>query len=186
MCGRWTRIEGGVSMSRHASGFGIAVVAPLVALIAAAATIASASAAVSGPTPIGPHQFFRATVNGATGDQGRVNIGLGCVGPIHPGETGHPLPDQMVGVQFMQPPPSSIPLGYTGDRGTSIGAFFGAPPPRSPSSASYVNFTSYGLKGIPTTLVLPCSGTGQVTFVALPLDPSERSTAVPVRFVPQP
>jgi hypothetical protein len=174
-------------MSRHASGFGIAVVAPMVALITAAATMASASAAVSGPMPIGPHQFFRATVNGATGEQGRVNIGVGCVGPIHPGETGHPLPDQMVGVQFMQPPPSSyIPLGYTGNRGTSIGAFFRAPPPGGPSSASSVRFTSYGLKGIPTTLMLPCSGTGQVTFVALPLDPSERSTAVPVRFVPQP
>jgi hypothetical protein len=173
-------------MARRASGVRIAFAAPLVALIAGAATMAPASAAGSGPTRIGPHQFFRATVNGATGDQGRVNIGMGCVGPIHPGETGHPLPDQMVGVQFMAPPPSDIPLGYTGNRGTSIGAFFGAPPPDGRSSASYVPFTSYRLKGIPTTMVLPCSGTGQVTFVALPLDPSERSTAVPVRFVPQP
>jgi hypothetical protein len=175
-----------MAMSRNASGVRIALAAPLVALISATATVASASAAVSAQMRVAPHQFFRATVNGATGDQGRVNIGVGCVGPIHPGETGHPLPDQMVGVQFMQPPPNTIPLGYTGNRGTSIGAFFDAPPPGGPSTASYVRFTSYGLKGIPTSLVLPCSGTGQVTFVALPLDPSERSTAVPVRFVPQP
>src|ERR1700674_5605543 len=117
-----------MSMSRHASGVGIALAAPLVALIAAAATLAPAAAVVSAQMHVGPHQFFRASVNGATGDQGRVNIGVGCAGPIHPGETGHPLPDQTVGVQFMQPPPSTIPLGYTGNRGTSIGAFFGAPP----------------------------------------------------------
>ena len=172
-------------MSRRTPA-GIAIAAPLVALIAAAATLAPTAVAASAQMRIGPHQFFRATVNGATGEQRRVNIGVGCVGPIHPGETGHPLPNQMVGVQFMQPPPSPIPLGYTGNRGTSIGAFFGAPPPGAPPSASYVRFTSYGLRGIPTSLVLPCSGTGQVTFVALPLDPSERSTAVPVRFVPQP
>jgi hypothetical protein len=175
-----------MSTSRHASGVGIALAAPLVALIAATATLAPAAAVVSAQMRVGPHQFFRATVNGRTGDQGRVAIGMGCVGPVLPGETGHPLPDQTVGVQFMQPPPSTIPLGYTGNRGTSIGAFFGAPPPAGPSSASYVRFTSYGLRGIPTTLVLPCSGTGQVTFVALPLDPSERSTSVPVSFVPQP
>jgi hypothetical protein len=172
-------------MSRHASGRGIAMTVPLVVLVAAAAALAPASAVASAQTRIGPQQFFRATVNGASGAQGPVVIGVGCVGPVHPGETGHPLPDQMVGVQQMYPP-STIPLGYTGDRGTSIGAFFGAPPPGAVSGASYVRFTSYGVRGIPTTMVVPCSGTGQVTFVPLPLDPSARTTAVPVRFVPQP
>lgn len=109
-----------------------------------------------------------------------------CVGPIHPGETGHPLGGQTVGVRLVPVPGSrTSSLGYTGNRGTSIGAFFGAPPP-SPSGSSYVSFTVYGTKPIPTSLVLPCAGRGQVTFVPLPLQPPARTIAVPVAFAGQP
>jgi hypothetical protein len=39
---------------------------------------------------------------------------------------------------------------------------------------------------LPTSLLLPCSGSGTVTFVALPKSPSERSFNVPVTFDGQP
>lgn len=158
------------------------------ALLGGAGVTGRSLAAANTRARVGPHQAFTASVNGSTGEQGRAAIAMACFGPIQPGETGHPMPGQTVGVKLVPAPSSSsTALGYTGDRGTSIGAFFGAPPPNGDwQGASYVRFTSYHTMAIPTSLVLPCSGTGQVTFVALPLDPSERSIAVPVSFVGQP
>lgn len=164
--------------------------------IACVVAILGAAAAVGGATPAGaagphhsvaPKQYFTAAVNGRTGEQGPVAIQMACAGPVQPGKTGHPLSGQTVGITQIYPPSrDTTTVGYTGDRGTTIGAFFGAPPPAANAASSYVNFTRYGTKAIPTSLVLPCSGSGQVTFVALPLDPSGRSTAVPVTFVGQP
>jgi hypothetical protein len=172
-------------MSRQASSVRITVAVSLAALVIGAGTMTAASAAAN--APVGPHQYFSATVNGSSGDAGRVAIWMACYGPIQPGQTGHPVRGQTVGVKLVPVPSSDTsPLGYTGNRATSIGAFFGAPPPATPSGGSYVRFTSYGTKAIPTSLVLPCSGTGQVTSVPLPLDPSAHSIAVPVSFVGQP
>jgi hypothetical protein len=92
-----------------------------------------------------------------------------------------------VGVKRVPPPPAgTATLGYTGDRGTSTGAFFGPPRPTAGAGTSYVSFQVYRTKPIPTDLELPCSGSGQVIFVPLPLLPLARSIAVPVKFVGQP
>jgi hypothetical protein len=171
-------------VSRRASSARITVAVSLAALIIAAGTMTASGAANA---PVGPHQYFSATVNGSNGDAGRVAIWMACYGPIQPGQTGHPVRGQTVGVRLVPVPSTDTsPLGYTGNRATSIGAFFGAPQPATPSGTSYVQFTSYGTKAIPTSLLLPCSGTGQVTFVPLPLDHSAHSIAVPVSFVGQP
>jgi hypothetical protein len=73
--------------------------------------------------------------------------------------------------------------GYTGSEATSIGAFFGAPPPVE-NGPGQVTFTKYGVtKSIPTTLNLPCGGTGQVTFVPFPQSPpSSRAATVAVEY----
>lgn len=161
--------------------------------LSAAASLAIAGVAWLAPgasasgAPIGPQQFFSATVNGSTGETHRAVVAMACYGAIHPGETGHPITGQHVAVtRVLTGSAGTAALGYTGNRATSIGVFFGAPPPRAASTASHVTFSRYGTKGIPTSLVLPCSGTGQATFVPLPLDPSEHSIAVPVSFVGQP
>jgi hypothetical protein len=159
----------------------------IAALTAALATLASASAAGASYVRIDPHDFFIATVNGSTGQSAPVTIFVACTGPVHPGKTGHPLGGQTVGVRRVPPPPAgTATLGYTGDNGTSIGAFFGPLPPSDRAGSSYVSFQVYRSKPIPIDLELPCSGSAQVTFVPLPLLPPARTIGVPVKFVAQP
>ncbi len=185
MTGHPSEPSGSKPPARLPARLGVAVVAALLSITAAIAPAAAAGA----HREIAPHQAFQAAVNGLSGAGGPVTIAMACSGPIQPGQTGHPLPGQTVAVTFVPVPQrSTVSLGYTGDRGTSIGAFFGAPPPAAPMGAmpSYIPFDRYGTRAIPTSMVLPCHGTEQVTFVPLPLDPSERSTAVPVQFAGQP
>ena len=99
-------------------------------------------------------------------------------------QTGHPFGGQTIAVRKVTRKRAGA--GYTGTRATSIGGFFGLPPPAEPPASTFVSFIRYGQQEIPTSLVLPCAGPGQVTFIALPLDPSERDVAVPVVFVGQP
>ena len=152
--------------------------------------LAGSAAAVSaqpGGGRVGPNQTFGALVNGRTGYPQPVTIAMACFGPIRPGQTGHPFADQTVKV--FRPEVVRGHFGFTGPRGTSIGAFFGAPPPLPVAAASsYVNLTSYGVaKVIPTSATLPCGGSGYVTFVPLPMSAGQSRTAtVPVRYVGQP
>jgi len=82
--------------------------------------------------------------------------------------------------------------GFTGPAANKIEAFFGAPPPPPmtvhPVTGS-ITFYRYAVaKAIPTSLLLPCGGTGKVYFVPLPMTPlgPTRSAIVPVRYVGQP
>lgn len=161
--------------------------------LAIAAGVAAAGVMCLGPAvsasgaPVAPKQFFTAAVNGSTGERHRVVVNVACFGAIHPGQTGHPMAGQSVAVhRVFTGTAGTTALGYTGNRATSIGVFFGAPPPGAAPAPTYINLLRYGTKGIPTSLLLPCAGTGQATFVPLPLDPSEHSIAVPVSFVGQP
>jgi hypothetical protein len=157
-------------------------VLPPVAAGIAALTLACPEITASAAAPIRPHQHFVGLINGSTGTPQPATIRMACFGPIQPGQTGHPFGGQTVAVQRVAATANS---GFTGDRTTSIGAFFGPPPP-SGTSASYVDFTTYGQKALPTSLTLPCSGSGKVSFVPLPVDPTSRDFVVPVRFVGQP
>src|SRR5665213_51747 len=65
------------------------------------------------------------------------------------------------------------------------------PPPTpvtTPPAASTVTFGHYGVvKAIPTSLLLPCAGTGNVYFVPLPMSPpTSKPAVVPVTYVGQP
>ena len=84
-----------------------------------------------------------------------------------------------------QPAVISSADGNTGANGDEIGAFFYAPPPGAGAATSGpVIFHRYLTKPIPTSEVLPCSGSGDVTFVALPMSPgSEKDVVIPVRYV---
>lgn len=131
----------------------------------------SAGAAIPPQGKVGPHQYFEALVNGQTGIGTSVPIKMACFGAVHPGEKGHPMAGQTVEVMR----PLVIVFGhsgYTGKNATSIMAFFGPPPPTPspvPPSASTVTFTHYGIKKpIPTSLLLPCYGTGLVYFIPFP------------------
>ena len=140
-------------------------------------------------TKIGPNQYFTGVINGTAGNTVvPIPIQMACFGPVTPGETGHPLAGQTLSVHQLFPPVPVTTLGYTGSDST-IGVFFGAPPPGGSSAhaAKTVTFSHYDkTKALPKALTLPCSGTGTVWFVPIPVIPPSQAQAVPVQFVSQP
>jgi hypothetical protein len=157
-----------------------------------AASAATVLPAVAGPAQagtVGPKQYFTGVINGKSGNTTKpITIMMACVGPIRPGETGHPVAGQTVAVHQMFPPAGGS-LGYTGN-GSQIGAFFNAPPPAAPGARPTTGtplFTRYDRpQPLPTSVTLPCAGTGTVWFTPIPVVPPSRSQAVPVRYVGQP
>ncbi len=150
-------------------------------VVVAASLITPGVSSATTHTKVRPHQYFAGSVNGSLGTPTPAVIKVVCPGPATPGQTGHPLSGQTVEVGLTA---SAIGNpGYTGDRATSIAAFFGAPPP-STAGPGQVTFTRYRVsKAIPTSLNLPCGGTGVVTFVPFPQSPpTSRSASVAVEF----
>jgi hypothetical protein len=157
---------------------------PLLLLLGACLALAWAIPATAGAAThpkVGAHQYFEGLVNGSLGTTGRpALIKVVCPGPD--GRTGHPLGKQTLEVELSKAVLAGS--GYTGNDATSISAFFGAPPPTAAGPGA-VSFTRYGVaKAIPTSLELPCSGSGHVTFVPFPESPpTSRSASVAVEFV---
>jgi hypothetical protein len=133
---------------------------------------------------VGPDQYFGALVNGQNGVAAPAPIQMACFGPIRPGQMGHPMAGQTI--EVVRPVSTADNLGFTGESANSIVAFFGAPPPTP--SARNVAFKVYDVaKKIPTSLVLPCAGSGFVFFVPLPmLPPDSRAATVRVSYLSQP
>lgn len=151
-----------------------AVLAVAVAVLGLAGVVGAAT-----HVKIAPHQIFTASVNGSHGTPAPAVIRVVCPGP-GAGQTGHPLPHQTISVDLA--PSASTRNGFTGSNATSIAVFFGAPPPSDRTTRP--TFLRYGVnKPIPTSLTVPCSGTGVITFVPFPESPStSRSVGVPVEY----
>ena len=166
------------------------LVALCVVVAVTASVVVSAGAAIPPQGKVGPRQYFAGLVNGQAGIGTPVPIKMACFGPVRPGEKGHPMAGQTV--EVMRPLVIVVGhSGYTGKNATSIVAFFGPPPPTPspvPPTASTVTFTRYGVKKpIPMSLLLPCYGTGTVSFIPMPQSPpSSRDATVPVSYVGQP
>jgi hypothetical protein len=147
--------------------------------LTATAVMATAAGAATHPK-VGPHQYFDGLVNGSIGAGSPAIVKVACPGPAN--TTGHPLAGQTV--EVTEPKAVLSTSGYTGRHGTSIGVFFGAPPPTA-HGPGQVNFTRYGVaKPLPTSLELPCSGRGHATFVPFPQSPpTSRDATVTVKYV---
>lgn len=137
---------------------------------------ATAGHAATDPLPIGPNTAFDGVVNGASGD---AVIQVVCPGPITSGETGHPAAGQYL--EVVAEPSSSAASGFTGSAADSIDAYIVTP--TGAASGPVVVFNSfYVQEPIPTTIELPCSGTGDATFVPEPTSPTARTAVVAVTF----
>lgn len=155
---------------------------PTARRLAAAATVAlgaalvpAATAAAQDPLPITPNTSFTGLVNGKTAD---AVITVVCPGPVTPTSVGHPISGQTAEVRSILPPPT--PAGYTGSLGREIVAGFDS----ASSAQQALAFTSYFAPAkIPTTWLLPCGGTGVMTFVPQPTSPTARSYTVKVTFL---
>jgi len=140
---------------------------------------------------VGPQQYFTGVINGTDGNTANpITIRMACFGPLHPGQTGHPMGGQTLAVHQLFPPSQATgSLGYTGDDAV-IDVFFHAPPPaaaRVRASAQTPVFTRYDKpRRLPTSITLPCAGTGTVWFSPIPVVPPSQSATVPVQYVGQP
>jgi hypothetical protein len=130
---------------------------------------------------------FGGTVNGTTT---HATIRMACFGPDRPGRTGHPMSGQTVGV-FIPEVAMSATFGHTGDparaigvslvvRGRHVGPFTWLR--RLTPTRPVVSATG----ALPTSLTLPCSGTGTAVFTPVPGTAGVKSATVDVRFVGQP
>ena len=143
----------------------------LVLVVALGASI-PAQAATTTP-PIGPNQHFVGLVNGK--HVGAV-IYVICPGPAGGDRTGPPAGNQTVKVVRV-----ASGGGYTGPSANRIWAEF------NKDAIHVVGFTTYNTaRAIPTSLRLPCSGKGTVTFTTcfgtVPCAANARNDVVPITF----
>ncbi|MHA6757035.1 hypothetical protein [Streptacidiphilus sp. PAMC 29251] len=148
------------------------------ATVLAAGLLSAAPAAADGvvdPAPIGPNQYFTGLVNNVST---QAVIKVVCPGPVIPGETGHPLSGQTVAA-LPATVSSSTAAGFTGSAANRIQVGFGT----AASATTPVLLTDWAVKAaIPTSLLLPCSGSGTVVFVPLPTSPTAHSATVTVLY----
>ena len=147
--------------------FAVTIVAVLVCGVAVVGTSAAAS------SKIGPNQHYVGLVNAK--HSGAV-IRVACPGPAGDHRTGAPLRGQTVNVKRV-----SSRDGDTGSAAHEIWAQFGR------DTVHVVAFMSYNTpKPIPTSLRLPCSGTGTVAFTTcfgtMPCAANAKADVVKVSF----
>jgi len=156
---------------------------PTLTALALAGLVAPAASAdpIQDPIPVGPNMYFTAAVNPQVASTGTTPvIKVICPGPIQPGETGHPLDGQYVEAYAVLPPTTSI-AGYTGSAAHEIDALFSGVTTANVNPPVVIkNF--FVEVPIPTTLNLPCGGTGTVSFVPIPTSPTARGFAVKVVY----
>ena len=159
--------------------FAAALTSGLIAAAMGLSVAATASAAVGpqDPVPIGPNEYFRGFINNHP--PGKAVITVICPGPVN---TGHPAAGQTIEVKTAQPT-STFDLGYTGSAGKKITAAL-APAATTTILASFTSF--FVPKKIPTSITVPCSGTGKVVFRPSPTSSTAKSAVLPVTFMAGP
>ncbi|HXQ43784.1 MAG TPA: hypothetical protein VN816_04025 [Acidimicrobiales bacterium] len=146
------------------------VVAAVVASLSTGGTLAWAQSPMNGS--VHPRQFFVGTVNGLPAD---AVITVVCPGAA---DTGHALPGQTLEVDEVGGT-GAIP-GFTGTKAKEIVATLAY---AKSVTGSLATFRRYGVAAsFPTSLVLPCSGTGVVIFDPIPGSPTARAYEVGVTF----
>jgi hypothetical protein len=153
-------------------------------LITAAAIAVAAQVAVAAASPIGR----QAVKVGAKQDvRGFVNAknSKAIIRVICPGaaRTGHPLARQTARVVLVRDPARPND-GFTGTAATSIGAWLTWPTTTAPPPPAYIaTFTSYRAMPIPTSITVPCGGSGEMLFLPAPGSRTVKAATVGLTFV---
>jgi hypothetical protein len=134
-----------------------------------------------------PHQRFGGTVNDATGN---ATIAMACFGPTHPGQTGHPMAGQHLGI-FIPEVLMSPAFGNTGAHARAVVARIVTASDRPIQVAVFTRFTRTGAlysatKRLSTTITLPCATSGTVVFTPVPGGAGAQPATVTVAFTGQP
>lgn len=142
--------------------------------LAVIGTLAAASPAQA--TTVGPKQYFAGQVFGTTA-QSVIQVECGGVQA-----SGHPAPGQTVEVTQLLSPVNAT-AGYTGDLAVEIDATLIFANTPASGKVPVATFTQYSLKlPIPTSITVPCNGTGVMSFSPYPLDSGTPSN-VTVKFI---
>lgn len=144
----------------------------LLVAVAATAMFGGATAAMAQAVPIGPNQFFIGLV---TGNHTNAVIYVVCPGPSFPGQTGHPESGQNVSVSQS----STTTSGFTGSLANSI--VVSLPPSATTGGITLKYYDTPA--AIPTSLLLPCSGTAKVSYNPEPTSPTAKPDVVTVTFI---
>ena len=136
---------------------------------------------VHDPVVIGPHESFVGAVNGAIANG---VIQMACFGPIHPGQLGHPMSGQSSEVELSS---TVANAGFTGNA-HQIDAFVTFNSPTAGAAVPVLGMYSfyYVPEPISTSLLLPCGGTGKVTYRPVAGGPHARPWVETVTFEGQP
>jgi hypothetical protein len=137
----------------------------------------SAVAPASAGQEIGSGQAFAASVAGAFDS---ATIDVACHGHVRNGRAGHPVDGQQLEVLSPPPPVAAGPIhtGQTGTAATEIVAVL-----RGDRPVVLARFSGYfQLVAIPTSLKLPCTGSGVVRFVPRPASADSSAAWVSVTF----
>jgi hypothetical protein len=122
------------------------------------ALIGTGTSAASAQTPIGADQHFLGFVNGSNDDPVVHTV---CPGPSDPGRRGPVESGQTFSVGEV-----ASGGGFTGPLSSMYAWFV---PPSTSGKPPSVKFSKYGVaKAIPSTVRVPCSGTGRVEFSPCP------------------
>jgi hypothetical protein len=131
----------------------------LSAVAMAVAVIALAGAPAGAQQPIGPNQHFSGLVNGTRTSAVVYTV---CAGPASASRTG-----PVAGGQTMSVARVKRGHGYTGPF-AQIYAWF-APQSSATTAPTQLKFVTYNApQAIPTSVQVPCDGTGQVEFSSCP------------------
>lgn len=144
---------------------------------------AASAAPIQDPIAVGPKMYFTAAVNPDTPTTGtKPTIVVVCPGPAYLGQTGHPVSGQYVEAYAVPPPVTSTVVGFTGTAADQIDALFTGESVATTANPPVV-ITSFFVKvPIPTSLNLPCGGSGVVSFVPIPTSSTARGYAVDVQY----
>ena len=127
---------------------------------------ALATPAMADGGQVAPKQYFYGEFFGLTSSTAHDVMQVSCAGPE---TTGHPVAGQYVAAHQIFPPVTTS-TGYTGNFGTeievnliySVGTI-------TVSTPTFATLTYYDTKAeIPTSLTVPCSGSGVLAFTPSP------------------
>jgi hypothetical protein len=146
-------------------------VCTLSAAVGVVGVVAGLAAPAFAGAPIGPNQSFLGEVNGKNSS---AIVYVVCPGPVWVGRTGPPAGNQTVAVT---PSPAGVGPGFTGSAGNHVVVHF------ADDRTAKMTLTAYDSPApIPTSLHLPCGGTGKAVFTPKPASPTARSDVVTVTF----
>jgi hypothetical protein len=145
--------------------------------VAAIPAVSAAASPAPDPVPIGHNQFFAGLVFG-TAEESQIEVA--CAGPA---TTGRPMAGQSVEA-ILVAPPAPLSAGFTGSRASTIRVVLSWIAKGKTVTTPIGTLAGYyEALPVPTAIVVPCGGTGTMTFMPSPGSKTAKTAKVSVTFL---